>query len=733
METIRCPRCQKLLRADARSCSRCGIAIPAGRASRKRNVSQVDLSHPTSPLASPHRAGHYSGLHPEDQPFQSSFFLQVRRPPEFEPDVSDASTVLDLSPDSPDPEPDVSDASTVLDLLPDPPTYPARPPRGLEGAEEDEDAAYSPLADLPTLAPRHAPNTPLPETLLPEPPRRSINGPRLVRLLITGSLICFLLGTGLLTFLLLSKNQGQAQAGPPRLLAQPGEVRVGDLFQLTGSGFEANRVVALTRDAGTKILDARGQQVMPTTDGQGTFQIHVPVTPAWNIGVHTLQASSGQTRLTTSLTIQATQAGPPLLQLGNSRVDLGSGNPGTVVEKTVTLTNAGGGRVTWSAQSSTPWLALSPTSGSFAGSTLVTLRANRSNLAPGAYLGQITFTQGQGQPQTLHVSMTVNIAPAGLVLSTASLSFAGTPAQSPAGQTIVIQNSGGQTLDWSAASTTASGGDWLSVTPTSGSLPPSSSAILTVNVVTVNMDLGAYQGALSFSYAGGQVQQIAIALNVNPPPQPALHLSPQSLSFTSNQGIDPKPQSFTISNPGNAPLNWAMRPDASGQTYLNFSASSGSVPPGQSATVTVAPALGSANGTITSTLTIIDTDHGTNVPPQKVSVSIAITNQPVITPAQTTLVFDHDGRIDNTTTLLVFKNSGSLPLNWSLMSSQAPWLSFDVTSGTLAPGQSMAINVGCASRGMAAGTYTVTLTLKDTDAGTVVVARSIRVTLIISA
>ncbi len=737
METIRCPRCHKLLRVDARSCSRCGLSIPASTAPRKRNLNEVDLSHPTSPLASPHRAGHYSGLHPEDQPFQSSFFLRVQRPPDFEPDVSDVSTVLDLSPDIPEAESEgeSSDASAALDLLPDdPPTYPARPPRG--PAEEDEDAAaYSPLADLPTLTPRHtlAPDTPLPETLLPQEPRRAVNGPRLVRLLITGSLICFLLGTGLLAFLLLGKNQSQAQVGPPRLLAQPGEVRVGDLFQLTGSGFEANHVVALTRDANVKILDAHGQQMMPTTDGQGAFQLHVPVTSAWKIGIHTLQASAGNVRLTASLTIQAAQPGSPLLQLGTSRLDLGSGSPDTAAVKTITLTNAGGGRVNWSAQSDTSWLSLSPTSGSFAGSTLVTLSASRSGLAPGAYLGQITFTQQEGQAQILHVSMTVTTEPASLALSTASLSFAGTPAQSPAGQSVVIQNKGGQALAWSSASTTAAGGNWLSITPASGTLPAYSSAILTVNVATVNMALGTYEGTLSFTYAGGQAQQIAIALNVNPPPQPAMHLSQQSLNFTANQGIDPRAQSFTISNPGNAPLNWTIQLDANGQTYLNLSASSGSVQPGQATTVSVAPALGSASGTINSTLTVVDSDSGTNVPAQKVNVSIVITNQPVITPARTTLEFDHDGRIADTTTLLIFSNTGNLPLNWSLVSSQASWLSFDITGGTLAPGQSAAINVRCISGKMAAGTYTATLTLKDTDAGTVVQARTIQVTLVISA
>jgi hypothetical protein len=330
--------------------------------------------------------------------------------------------------------------------------------------------------------------------------------------------------------------------------------------------------------------------------------------------------------------------------------------------------------------------------------------------------------------------MTVNTTSANLVLSTASLAFAGTPAQSPAGQTMVVQNSGGQALNWSA-STTSDGGDWLHVTPASGLLAANTSAILNVTVATLNMALGTYHGALNFSYAGGPAQQVAVTLTVTPPPQPAMQLSKQSLSFTTNQGFNPPPQSFTVANPGNAPLNWAIHPDITGQAFLAITPSSGSVAPGQSVSVSVAPLLSSVNGTIKSTLTVIDTDNGTSVHNQEVNVSIAITNQPVITLITTGLNFNHGSSSNtDTATLLIFANSGSLPLNWSLSeSSQVPWLSFDKTSGTLAAATSDYINVRCVSNQMQPGTYTVTLTIKDTDAGSVVASRTVTVTLVISA
>src|SRR5579883_2089450 len=195
METIRCPRCNKLLRADAQSCSRCGIALPPQGTTRRRSsgsVQSLPPSQPSNPPASPHRAGHYSGLHPEDQPFQSSFFMRIQRPPEAAPAATDWSTLLDVD---------------ARDL----------PQEAQEDIPHDEEPGPATLAELPTLVPRRSLNTPMPET---PPPPLSRKPPaqtrmRVVPLLVTASVLCFLLASGLLTFLLL--NNGQARSLEPQL------------------------------------------------------------------------------------------------------------------------------------------------------------------------------------------------------------------------------------------------------------------------------------------------------------------------------------------------------------------------------------------------------------------------------------------------------------------------------------------------------------------------------------
>lgn len=705
MDTIRCPRCNKLLRADAQSCSRCGVALPSQGASRRRSGGSgqsLPPSQPSNPPASPHRAGHYSGLHAEDQPFQSSFFLRVQR--------------------SSGPEPAAPEERTFLAL--DAEHYPQ------EAQEAPSDWLEEP--ELARFAGR-APETPIPRTdpLLPAPRFAAKTRVRAVPLLISAALLCFLVATSLLTLLLL--NIGQARTPGPQLLALPGELRVGDTLQLSGSGFAAHRLLRVTRDGQITLVDAQKRPLRPTTDARGAFVTHVFITAGWSIGIHRLLASEGDHSAAVRLTVQAGLSGPPRLQLGLSHLDLGAGFPGALTRKDMTLSNAGGGQVHWSASSKAAWLSLSPPGGTFAGDALVTLTVNRSGLSPQAYVGQVVFTQSGGSALSLYVSMTVDTTPASLALSTASLAFSGTSVQSPAGQAVVLENNGGQTLDWTGGTTTADGADWLSVSPASGALPAHASALLTVNVNTLHLPLGNYQGALSFSYAGGPAQQVAVTLAVNPPPLPVMHISPQNLSFTANQGIDPPPASLTISNTGNAPLSWAIRADANGRAYLAISPALGSVAPGQRATLSIAPLLGSAGGTIAATLTVFDSDSGTTVPVQQVHVLVSITSQAVITPVATRLEFDHDQTITDTSELLVFSNSGSLPLHWVMTASaQAAWLSFDTTGGTLAPGDTTYISVRCVSGQLRAGTYTLTLILRDSDPGTVVAPETVTITLVVS-
>jgi len=210
---------------------------------------------------------------------------------------------------------------------------------------------------------------------------------------------------------------------------------------------------------------------------------------------------------------------------------------------------------------------------------------------------------------------------------------------------------------------------------------------------------------------------------------PAIAVTPNALSFSAIQGTNPAPQSFTISNTGNAPLNWAAAEDANGLAFAPVWPQQGIVAPGKTAKITVTPDVTRAPaGFINALITISDTDKGASVPSQQVAITIL--NQAVINVSSTTMTFTPT----NPTQSLVITNTGSTPLNWLVQPSQPlpSWLSLDVTGGTLSPGESKLVNVTCDSTGLPAGNYKTTLMVSDTDAGTPVVPQDVQVILKVS-
>ena len=210
---------------------------------------------------------------------------------------------------------------------------------------------------------------------------------------------------------------------------------------------------------------------------------------------------------------------------------------------------------------------------------------------------------------------------------------------------------------------------------------------------------------------------------------PAIAITPSALSFSAIQGTHPAPQSFTISNTGNAPLNWAATEDVKGSAFAPVSPKQGTIPPGKTAVITVTLNItGAPAGFINALITISDTDKGTRVPSQQVAITIL--NQAVINVSSTTMTFT----TTNSTQSLVITNTGSALLNWKVELEQPllPWLSVDVTGGTLSPGGSQTVKVTCDSTDLPAGNHTATLVISDTDTGTPVVPQDVQVILNVS-
>jgi hypothetical protein len=804
MDTKRCVYCHKLQRADSQTCSRCGHAFvqKKPRSASRSRISR-GLTSPSIPQASPHRVGHYSGLHPEDLPYQSSKIM-VQRPPA--PEAERRHTTQ-------------REPEHIL----------------LPGVDTP------PLLDAPdevTLPVRIAPDMQLP-AYIAALPRKTLLSRRSMSVIIAISCIIFLLASSLLALTLMRRPPLVATV---TLSASPNVLRANDTFMLTGSGFGSDTLVTFTYDAMQPLLSGDGSPLQAHADTKGAFSIQIHVPGNWKAGEHTIHATDKAQTLSvsTTITVLAPSIAPPHLQLSATTVDFAPAAPGVASSKPITLINAGGGTIVWQASSDREWLSISPGNGSFSGRANALLNVNRGSLAPGTYTGRIIFTQNDGAPaQILTVTMAVKPGPAVLNISTTSLTYSASTLQNPPALTVTLQNSGGQPLNWTSAVMTGDGAPWLSITPASGLLKPNTSAVITVMAQSQQLAPGSYQGTVSFMgganaqvnvaltvvapgnlvvapqflafsaiagqrasktltlqdngglpvnwmvstatsdrgkwlsasadsgslNAGAQVAEnvtansaglrpgsyqgtlsftwnglttpitIPVSLTVTVPPAAAISVQPTQLSFTTLKGSDPAQQSVTLTNTGNATLNWVATPASNGTSLLSVSPAQGSLPPGQSATLSVSPSLASSGaGTLTTTITIADTDAGSTVAKQTIAVTMTVEDQADITVSPSNLTFTNSSVLTNTSQPLTVGNDGSADLHWTVAQpadATASWLTVDTTSGTIAPGASTVLGLNCVSGSLAPGTYTAELVISDSDPGTPVAPQTVHITLVV--
>lgn len=92
----------------------------------------------------------------------------------------------------------------------------------------------------------------------------------------------------------------------------------------------------------------------------------------------------------------------------------GGANP---ANQSLSISNTGGGTLTWSASTNTTWLSVSPTSGTAPSTTTVSV--NIAGLAVGTYNGTITITAtgASNSPLNVPVTLTVNSASAELIVN----------------------------------------------------------------------------------------------------------------------------------------------------------------------------------------------------------------------------------------------------------------------------------------------------------------------------
>jgi hypothetical protein len=534
------------------------------------------------------------------------------------------------------------------------------------------------------------------------------------------SIIAFLISGSVFGIVATRGSSVSAHAQELALQVTPDNVAVGGTVILDGEHFNPYGKIALTRDTSIPIQDTANATLIDA-DHNGNFTDTLVVTPDWGDGLHTINAEDALAHKLASFSIMvtghATSLRPGHLRVSVDTLDLGSSNQATNTTKMLTLTNIGGGPITWQANSSQSWLVLSPSSGTFASgySAQVMVAIDRSKLDPGSYHAQINIFSTAGN-STIPVTAVVTALVAGnsAVLQTnlALLSFTaidGGP--SPSAQTITVSNPGLSPLQWQAISSA----NWLFASPQSAIIDPSGNLPVTISVNSHLLLPGTYNGTITLSTQGSAAvvsspQTIFVTVTIMP--QCPLQATPGQLNFASiyQQGAPPtKAISIGTSQGCSVIGGWQATSTAN---WLTIGATHGPIPAHLSVGINVSHLL---PGVYTGTI-MFSSSAGTQTLP--VTFTLGHAPIPLVTTAPASISFDEvTGKFSPALQEVSITNSGNTgPLRWYATAAGGNWLSVNPTAGTLATHQTTSFTIAASVASTSGpGTYNGTVTIAGVD------------------
>ena len=339
------------------------------------------------------------------------------------------------------------------------------------------------------------------------------------------------------------------------------------------------------------------------------------------------------------------------LDVSPGALDFGSVAVGGSKEMSITLTNRSSstgnlrGRVSVSGGD----FSIVSGSGDFnlarGGSRTVTVRFSPTADATRRGVVQITH-DATNQTNPLEVPLSGTGAAARISATPSALTFSASQGNNPSAQTVVVRNIGTATLNWSASKESGSG--WFSFSPTSGSVSTGGTQSITVNINSAGLQPGTYTDNIVVRdpNAVNSPQRVSITLVVTSAPKPSIEVTPSRLTFTTERGRNPSSQTITIRNTGTAALNWSAS-KRSGEAWLSFSPSSGTVSAGGSQTVTISVNAATLQaGTYTDGIVVRDPNAVNS--PRSVDISLEVIFSKYTTVLQ---VENASGRIGQEVTL----------------------------------------------------------------------------------
>ena len=247
---------------------------------------------------------------------------------------------------------------------------------------------------------------------------------------------------------------------------------------------------------------------------------------------------------------------------------------------------------------------------------------------------------------------------------------------------------------------TNTGGNWLSVSASSGMMP----SLISVSARSVTP--GTYEGSIEITVpaAAPSVVTIPVTFIVTSPQPAGLSVMPPSLDFRMQAGgATPPAQSLRIENTAGAELNWTAGAATAIGSWLTISPATGYTP--ASLQVSVNPA-GLASGSYSGSVTVRSSGAAQSVT-VPVNLAISASTAGVLLLSQTSLLFKavESGGAEPPQTFGVL-NVGRGTIDWTAQAGES-WLRISPVSGhsDYASAQIPLVTVSVDSSGLGAGSY----------------------------
>jgi len=345
-------------------------------------------------------------------------------------------------------------------------------------------------------------------------------------------------------------------------------------------------------------------------------------------------------------------------------------------------------------------------------------------LTAGTYTGAITIvgTDSSGNPVSgSPISIPVNLvvqAACSVVLTPQALNFLGVVGGvNPVAQPLAITTSGAcaNALTWTATTAvgTPAGGTWLTATAT-GTVSATVPSATNVGVSLTGLTAGTYTGSVTIAaidsvtkLALGTPKVIPITLTV----QPLCTLQPpstQAMTFSTEAGVKPASQTFSVGVVGACAGNVTITPTAtmsSGTNWLAVSAPVTVISGGRAIFTVSITSTVLAAGTYTGSISLA----ALNGSPQVVGITLKVLAAPVLTAGPSAVSFNISSGIVSQP--LTITNNGGSALNWTatLGNGTPGYVSLSNTSGTnLAGRTTVSLNVVVDTNGLVGGTSVTT-------------------------